>query len=163
MRYTFLGFEKHRGRFPGPFIDSLISHVDRDLISRQMYLYLRNGQGLHLSSSLTMLHRSMQQEIKSFLTLGCCKQLCISVARVERFESLEAFANEEEMRLFLGRRQDAWKRHKSTVLAGGQVGLIVSLVLPFLPEFVPAEFGVYLKKARHSKRPRLQESALLSG
>jgi hypothetical protein len=148
--------------FLDPLIENLISQVDRDLISRQMYLYLRNGAAQPLASALTMLHSSMKREIQSLLTLACCKQLCVSLARVKPFDSPAAFSNEEEMRLFLCRRQDTWKQHKSAVLAGGQVGLIVSLVLPFLPEFVPTEFSDHLTEARPSKRPRTQETSSVS-
>jgi hypothetical protein len=141
--------------FLDPFIENLTSHADRAYIGEQMYWYLKQGHGRFLASALTMLHGSMQQEIRSLLTLMCCKQLSISLARMDPFDSPTAFVNEEEIRSFPSRRQDAWKQHKTAVLAGGDVGLIVSLVLSFLPEFVPTEFPVGLDDTRQSKRPRV--------
>jgi hypothetical protein len=150
-----------------PLVDSLTVCDDRDKISRQMYLYVRSGQnnvksGEYLASALTLLHKSMQLEIRTALALASCKQLAIALARAEPLDSPTAFASEDDIRSFLLGRQDAWKRHKATVREGGRVNLIVLLVLPFLPEFVKPGFAIASDSHQNAKRRRVQESSSAS-
>jgi hypothetical protein len=150
-----------------PFVDSLTVSDDRDRISRQMYLYVRNDKGKvessqYLGSALSLLHKSMQLEIRTTLALASCKQLAISLARAEPLDSPPAFASEDDIRSFLKGRQDSWKRHKATVLEGGRASLIASLVLPFLPEFVEPGFAIASDSHQNAKRRRVQESSSAS-
>jgi hypothetical protein len=144
-----------------PFIENFTTRDDRHTISRFMYLYIRSGDsrkesGKCLGNALMLSHESMRRQIRSSLALGCCKQLAVSLARAELFDSPTTFVKEEDIRSFLLKRQDAWKQHKAVVLAGGQVSLIVSLVLPFLPEFVDARFDLLFDARRDSKRRRVE-------
>jgi hypothetical protein len=170
-----LGLFRHGDEFKNmvadwldPFIENFTTRDDRHTISRFIYLYIRSGDSRNesrkcLASALMLSHESMQRQIRSSLALGCCKQLAVSLARAELFDSPTTFVKEEDMRSFLLRRQDAWKRHKATVLAGGQVSLIVSLVLPFLPEFVDAHFDLLFDARRDSKRRRVEGNDSDSG
>jgi hypothetical protein len=126
-------------RLLDPYAAQLATSSQRERVHSQLYLYVMKGSNIEatqcLISALSRLQACMKQDLVVPLALAVCKHLSLSLARKEKLEACPTFVDEDEMRSFLRGREDAWKRYKLSVLESGQVELIVSMVLPFVPEF----------------------------
>jgi hypothetical protein len=152
--------EAMRGEFAlslDHFVGQLSTIHHRDRIRSKLYLYVKKGRNeeatRNLISAMNLLQTSMKQDFVAALALGACKQLAVTVARNDPINCFPPFISEEDVRSFLQGRKDEWKRHKAAVLEGGCVELIVSLVLPFLPEFT--------RQGEWNVRPKTHKNALI--
>jgi hypothetical protein len=140
------------------FVGQLSTINHRDRIRSKLYLYVKKGRNeeatRNLISAMNLLQTSMKQDFVAALALGACKQLSVTVARNDPIICFPSFTSEEDVRSFLQGRKDEWKRHKAAVLEGGCVELIVSLVLPFLPEFT--------QQGEWNIAPKTRKNALIS-
>jgi hypothetical protein len=127
------------------YVATLSSRSQRDRVRSPLYLYVRRDSNKkptrYLILALKLLQAFMKQDFVVALALGACKHLCVSRARSEKIEAFPTFVDENDVRSFLQDREDEWKLYKANVFATGTVELIVSMVLPFLPEFAGPSFA----------------------